>query len=780
MTESLESAEKFNANNYSVQELLQLLDLPPRIEDVSENDILTITSSNITKYKGKAISKQLIAPRESAQYMQLALFYREIQVKLVTAAKAAAKMENADRAATQAARERGQAAQGAHGTWDPVIANANAEASAAIRARSRQEAAEDATQAVKDAWRYGGTDEGDRSEVYDRQQEEYAQFDVHSKSRLRVMSDPNEQLRWERNQYLPWEPKYTETDVVQITVKLTSGTAAEGQMLKFSDGTGTGTGTATVETVEVAEASAEAAAATSDHQLLVLTVITTASTKAIKVNAKFTGTNPECTGTVTKVNTPTPTTADADPMSERAYRASQGAQLGATNRQNQFELAVDENGHYIMKQRQLSIPSAYNVPIAQGTMNPTLRNMYTRIVVINSKRRATLFPHTTDPAGASSSTNFNVQLSEELKNVVSLQMLSITLPYSWYAVDAATGTNCFHITATQIDPVSGGDANSVTTTITVATGNYTPVALMAEIQSRLSATDESTLIKKPGTTATATATATNLTASYVETTGKCMFQNTSGGTVKFKLTFFDPRRVLDCGASCRQSNKINNCLGWILGFRSNSVHTSVLYNSFALDGMVYDVPATLTAGSGYTLISEAVIDTYGPKYFMLVLEDYKNNRINGGVVSVTNTETRLDAPYYYDADIPCESIPDPFGGPADKITVNIPSEPRTLTEAQLYTVNEIRRNRDLTRVDRVAEPTSSNVFAMINFNKNGLTVGSAITDASPALAAYTRDYFGPVTLQRLKITLVDDNGFIVNLNGNDWSFTFAAKSLYEY
>ena len=112
--------------------------------------------------------------------------------------------------------------------------------------------------------------------------------------------------------------------------------------------------------------------------------------------------------------------------------------------------------------------------------------------------------------------------------------------------------------------------------------------------------------------------------------------------------------------------------------------------------------------------------------------------------------------------------------------MNIPSEPRTLTEAQLYSINEIRRNRGFTRVDRVAEPTSSNVFALINFDKNGLAIGSAISDSSPALAAYTRDYFGPVTLQRLKVTLVDDNGFNVNLNGNDWSFTFAAKALYEY
>ena len=736
-------AERFNADNYSVQELLQLLNLPPRIQEVTENDITLITTSNITKYNGKAISKRLTAPRESAQYMQLALFYREIQVKLVQAVKAY-NNQNPDPGETRAARVRVEGASGAIGQWDPVIARANSDASAAIRERSRIEAAEAAAQSVQQAWRSSDPE----SEVYDQQGEEYAQFDKNSQSRLRVMSDPNEQLRWERNQYLPWEPDYTE-DTIQITVMLLTGRSAVGQTLMFSNGT-------------IAEVKEVVTTATTTSDGVTLNVTTSG---IINARSKFAGTDPECSGTVTKIGPLTAT--DSSATREREYRSAQ-SQLAATNRQNQFELAVDENGHYIMKQRQLNIPSAYNVPIAQGTMNPTLRNMYTRIVVINSKRRATLFPHTTDPVGASSSTNFNVQLSEELKNVVSLQMMSITMPYSWYAVDAATGTNCFHITATPIDPsnpTADNTAASVTTTITVATGNYTPLALIAEINLRLNATDEGSLIKN------------NLEAKYVEATGKCQFENKSVRTVKFKLTFFDPKRVLDCGASCRQSNKINNCLGWILGFRSNSVHTSVLYNSFALDGMVYDIPNPFGINP---LTSEAVIDTYGPKYFMLVLDDYKNNRINGGIVSVTNTETRLDQPYYYDSDIPCESIPDPFGGPTDKITVNIPSEPRTLTEAQLYAVNEIRRNRDLTRVDRVAEPTSSNVFAMVNFNKNGLAIGSTISESGLALSAFTRDYFGPVTLQRLKVTLVDDNGFVVNLNGNDWSFTFAAKALYEY
>jgi hypothetical protein len=745
-------AEKFNADNYSVQELLQLLNLPPRIQEVTENDVTLITTSNITKYNGKAVSKRLIAPRESAQYMQLSLFYREIQVKLVQAVKAY-NNENPDPGNTRAARMRVEGASGAIGQWDPVIARANSDASAAIRERSRIEAAaEAAAQQQEQQQQQQQQEQQQESEVYDRQQEEYAQFDTNSQSRLRVLSDPNEQLRWERNQYLPWEPEYTE-DTVQITVTVLTGRSAAGQTLMFSNGT----------TAEVKEVLTTATSAGTNTATLNVT-----TSGIINARSKFAGVEPECSGTVTKIGSSTSTSAtDSSSTREREYRSSQ-SQIAATNRQNQFELAVDENGHYIMKQRQLNIPSAYTVPIAQGTMNPTLRNMYTRIVVINSKRRATLFPHTTDPVGASSSTNFNVQLSEELKNVVSLQMLSITMPYSWYAVDAATGTNCFHITATPIDPSNptvDNTAASVTTTITVATGNYTPLALIAEINSRLNATDESSLIKN------------NLEAKYVDATGKCQFENKSPITVKFKLTFFDPKRVLDCGASCRQSNKINNCLGWILGFRSNSVYTSVLYNSFALDGMVYDIPTPFGINP---LTSEAVIDTYGPKYFMLVLDDYKNNRINGGVVSVTNTETRLDQSYYYDSDIPCESIPDPFGGPTDKITVNIPSEPRTLTEAQLYAVNEIRRNRDLTRVDRVAEPTSSNVFAMVNFNKNGLAIGSTISDSGLALSTFTRDYFGPVTLQRLKVTLVDDNGFVVNLNGNDWSFTFAAKALYEY
>ena len=620
---------KYNADNYTTAELLQLLDLPFNIATAQAEDVTFITTSNITKHNANAVSKQLISPKEAAQHLQLSLFFKEVQVKLL-AAIAASKSASASASANAQTP-----------AWDSAVTRANAAASASIRARSRSEAAAAAAAAVS------ATTPMAEPDVLAQQQQ--TELSADGLTRIPLMTDVTEQLRWSQNQYLPPPPP--------------------------------------------------------------------------------------------------PTTAGG------------AAGLAATDRANQFELARDENEHFTMKQRRLGIPSSFNVPIAQGTMNPTLRNTYKRTVIISSKRRAVIFPHSTDPLAPSSATNFNVQLSEELKNVVSLQMMSVTIPYSWYSVDAATGTNCFHITVKDESPV----------TITVPTGNYTPAGLIAAIQAQIAAAADNLLSKK-------------LKITYSESNGKCSFENTSGtgeGGSDIRLTFFDPERKLDCVAGCGQSNKINSSLGWVLGFRSNSVYTAVEYNSFALDGMLYDIPHTPTSTTKTVLNGEAIVDTYGPKYFMIVLDDYKNNRINCGVVSVTSTDTRLDTPYYYDGDIPIECIPNPFGGP-DKIKINIPSNPRTLTNGQLYTINEIRRNRELTSVDRVAEPTTSNVFALVNFNKNGLAMGSPLVDSSPAIAAHKRDYFGPVTLQRFKVTLVDDNGFTVNLNGNDWSFTFSAESLYEY
>ena len=43
----------------------------------------------------------------------------------------------------------------------------------------------------------------------------------------------------------------------------------------------------------------------------------------------------------------------------------------------------------------------------------------------------------------------------------------------------------------------------------------------------------------------------------------------------------------------------------------------------------------------------------------------------------------------------------------------------------------------------------------------------------------TREYFGPVDIQRLHIALYDEYGRIIDLNNMDWSFTLAFEQLYN-
>ena len=43
----------------------------------------------------------------------------------------------------------------------------------------------------------------------------------------------------------------------------------------------------------------------------------------------------------------------------------------------------------------------------------------------------------------------------------------------------------------------------------------------------------------------------------------------------------------------------------------------------------------------------------------------------------------------------------------------------------------------------------------------------------------TREYFGPVNIQKLEIKVYDEYGRILDLNNMDWSFTLAFEKLYD-
>ena len=112
--------------------------------------------------------------------------------------------------------------------------------------------------------------------------------------------------------------------------------------------------------------------------------------------------------------------------------------------------------------------------------------------------------------------------------------------------------------------------------------------------------------------------------------------------------------------------------------------------------------------------------------------------------------------------------------------VLLPSAPRTLTNAQLYTINEITKNREQNTVFRGKAPTNSDTFALIPIKRGGMSTGDLYVEFGGSMQDNKRVYFGPVNIDRMRVKLVDDRGYTVDLHGAEWCFTMISENLYQY
>ena len=388
-----------------------------------------------------------------------------------------------------------------------------------------------------------------------------------------------------------------------------------------------------------------------------------------------------------------------------------------TDRYNQVQ--VDNNsGHFTMKQNKLAIGEGFDVPVAQGTINPNLKNINHRIVNVDSQFRQDISydPSTCVVAcgnqSQTSSTNYTFNLTNTLKNVVSFSLYSLEIPTTWYVFDKAYGTNALDICGT---------------TYYVSPGNYDISDLIYQLNQL---------------------TLTDICFNYNPNNYKVDISANPSDDIK--ITFFDPTYNTE-GLECA---KENNNLGWLLGFKQNS----------------YTLPA-----SG-KLTGEGVYDIGGPKYLLLAIDDYNKNHLNKGIIGVGNVETKLDIPDYVNFDLGI--IPDPSGTCTYTDFRVAASAPRRITNAKLYTINSIMENRqNLTQV-RLISPNSMDIFAKIPLM--GATLGTPFITNDQGLQINDRIYFGPVDIGRMKVQLLNDKGQILNLNGADWSFSLQIDLLYQY
>ena len=347
----------------------------------------------------------------------------------------------------------------------------------------------------------------------------------------------------------------------------------------------------------------------------------------------------------------------------------------------------------------------------------------TYIVNIDSQYRTNILPYSNTPLSNAYNTSFTFNLSAPIEKAVSLTLYSYQIPTTWYGFSAQLGNSFFMY-------------NGVI--ITIPDANYSPQSIVDTINA-LAQLNMAT---------------TSLVLAYNAQTNRISFTNTD--TLPVSVIFFIQDNIVNfanCGnyiISSFQTFGVNTTLGWLLGFRTPQNTTTG------------DVNLELPPNT--TVMADVAPDTYGPKYFNLSIEDYKNQRLTRGLYNITNTKTYATM-----------SIPDYY----KTIQVACKLREGSLTQAQQYSINAVSQSttNNLTSStnsgfnNRLPAPNIGAAFATIPLVDIPNIRPYPYVRLGTDLAIYKRRYIMPTNLERFTVTLTDDKGNLVNLYDNEWSFT---------
>ena len=231
-------------------------------------------------------------------------------------------------------------------------------------------------------------------------------------------------------------------------------------------------------------------------------------------------------------------------------------------------------------------------------------------------------------------------------------------------------------------------------------------------------------------------------------------------TNDYRLVFYDPFSFVNCytGATSTRGTSIQNAtwdttIGWLLGFRS-----SIIY---------YLSDYTVANSNITTMESDTCISMNIYNYFLIMLDDYTQNHLNDGLVTITMQETKIDAPTNLDY------VCDPITGTQTIVGNGI-------TAAQTYAANQKLLSQKLIAAKSYSNgPFVKDIFGLIPMKTSGFTPGSVYVEFGGTLQNQERTYFGPVNIHRMTIKLLTDRGDLVDLNGANWSFSFVCETLYK-
>ncbi len=346
--------------------------------------------------------------------------------------------------------------------------------------------------------------------------------------------------------------------------------------------------------------------------------------------------------------------------------------------------------------------------------------------------------------------NFTVNLSEPIKNVVGISIKNIELPHSWDVFSENEGTNIFYVKPANDDIIK----------IIIPKGSYhyndtfgTDINLITILNTAI---NDSSLSNG------------DLVFSY-KGSNNINIKNNSG---KFMTIYWHREESNDvCGYS-GQGTRVNYNLGWLLGFRKTLI-------GLADDG---------------EKIGTAKLNLRGTKYVYISLDEFSNNKAPDSCISYENNTATFNMPSYF---VKTTMQPDVFSGKVDetnKCYVEPDSPPGNcgkkrrnpdsidnLTSAQRYTIENLRNALSVPKKNQYRSPIISNYFAKVQLRFN-TTVSPAVqytTERRVEASQEKREYFGPITLRKFHIRLLNERGNEINMNEDNWSFTLLIDQLYN-
>lgn len=237
----------------------------------------------------------------------------------------------------------------------------------------------------------------------------------------------------------------------------------------------------------------------------------------------------------------------------------------------------DMEEHMVQIRPEKPYLSSFPSEFFPGVINPIKKRTIKKNLNIDTKFRENYY--------TSSASNFNFSLPTNFNDVLQMQLASIELPTTFYAISKQYGNNFFSITIDTNDPV----------VINIPDGNYDQITIMDAINNQLFLA---------GINVTFTINLTNGTTGSGQTL--VGFSDSTTHTM-LEINFQADR----FGVSDRNT-PLPLKFGWTLGFR-NGIYTGNL-----------------------NYVSEGLVDITGPKYFFLVVDDY-NNSVNNSFYSAFNS-----------------------------------------------------------------------------------------------------------------------------------------------